>query len=161
MSAKKREKVVLCVSDKDELTRPLLDMAEGELLKGKEVHLLHVFKQEVYAYEFSPYVWPDDRLFEELKLNLQTRLDTLLEKIVPDEEDRKFSQAKIYLHSSPKQKIVEYLTENDADMVVVVTRGKHGFAGLFTSSTAEYLMKFSPCHVLILRDEMKSFKESK
>lgn len=161
MSDKQREKVVLCVSDKDELTQPLLDLAGGELLKGKEVQLLHVFKQEVYAYEFSPYVWPDEKLFEELKLNLQTRLDTLRDKIVPDEDDRKVSKAKIYLHSSPKQKIVEYLADEDADMVVVVTRGKHGFAGLFTSSTAEYLMKFSPCHVLILRDEMKKNKESK
>lgn len=160
MSSGKKEKVVLCVSDKDELTQPLLDMAGGELLKGKEVHLLHVFKQEVYAYEFSPYVWPDERLFEELKLNLQSRMDKLLESIVPDEGERKEAVAKIYLHSSPKQKIVEYLKEIDADMAVVVTRGKHGFAGLFTSSTAEYLMKFSPCHVLILRDEMKKFKES-
>lgn len=160
MNSEKREKVVLCISDKDELTRPLLEMTGGEWLKGKEVHLLHVFKQEVYAYEFSPYVWPDENLFEELKLNLQTRLDTLLEKIVPDEAERKHTVGKIYLHSSPKQKIVEYLKEQDADLAVVVTRGKHGFAGLFTSSTAEYLMKFSPCHVLILRDEMKKFKES-
>jgi nucleotide-binding universal stress UspA family protein len=161
MSGDKREKVVLCVSDNDKLTQPLLDLAGGELLKGKEVHLLHIFKQEVYAYEFSPFVWPDDKIFEELKLNLQSRLDNLLDKIVPDENERKVAKAKIYLHSSPKQKIVDYLTEHDADMVVVVTRGKHGFAGLFTSSTAEHLMKFSPCHVLILRDEMKSFKESK
>lgn len=158
MSEQTRQKVVLCVSDKDDQTQPLIDLGGTDYVKGKDVHLVHVFKQEVYAYEFSPYVWPDESLFEELKLNLQERLEKLLDKIVLDKEDRKRATAKIFLHSSPKQRIVEYLEDEKASMVAVVTRGKHGIAGLFTSSTAEYLMKFSPCHVLILR---KHDEESK
>lgn len=38
-----------------------------------------------------------------------------------------------------------------AGMIVVATRNKRGFSGLFLSSFADRLLKLSPCDVLVLR----------
>lgn len=154
MSSKK-EKVVLLVSDKTELQTPLNKLKGSEILKGKEVHLLNVFVQEVYAYEFSPYVWPDTKLFEELKDSIVKGLNKMADDLITG-EDRSSVVTQCFLHHSPKVKMVEYLKEIGADLVVVVTRGTHGIQGLFTSSTAEHLMKFSPCDVYVMRAPEKN-----
>jgi len=146
-----RQKVVLLVSDKAELSAPLKKLAGSELLRGKEVHLLNVFVQEIYAYEFSPYVWPDPKLFEELRSSIVKGLEKTADDLITDSEDRKHVVTQCFLHHSPKVKMIEYLQEVGADTVVVVTRGSTGIKGLFTSSTAEHLMKFSPCDVYVMR----------
>jgi nucleotide-binding universal stress UspA family protein len=44
-----------------------------------------------------------------------------------------------------------YLKEVKADLVVTATKGKHGIDGFFSSSFTDYLCKFSPCDVLVMR----------
>ncbi len=151
MTANKREKIVICLSDKPELIKPLYRLAGSEIFKNKEVHLINVFAQEIYAYEFSPYVWPDEKLFLELKTSVEQGMKKTADELFPNAADRAHVEVHCFLHHSPKQKITEYLKEIDASMVVVATRGTHGLKGLFTSSTAEHLMKFSPCDVYVLR----------
>lgn len=146
-----RPKVVLLVSDKAQLSDPLKKLAGSELLKGKEVHLLNIFAQEIYAYEFSPYVWPDPKLFEELRTSIIKGLEKTADDLIKNPEDRSHVVTQCFLHHSPKVKMVEYLKDVGADTVVVVTRGASGIKGLFTSSTAEHLMKFSPCDVYVMR----------
>jgi nucleotide-binding universal stress UspA family protein len=146
-----RQKVVMLVSDKAELAEPLKKLAGSDLLKGKEIHLLNIFVQEIYAYEFSPYVWPDPKLFEDLRSSVIKGLEKTADQLVTDAEDRKHVVTQCLLHHSPKVKMIDYLKEIGADTVVVVTRGVSGIKGLFTSSTAEHLMKFSPCDVYVMR----------
>lgn len=151
MSAKTSPKIVFCLSDKAELVDPVLKLAGKEWLKGAQIHLINVFEQKTYAYELSTYVWPDQSVFDELKQNVDIGMQKTADKLVLDAEDRKKVLTHCFLHHSPKQKIVEYCEEIGADLVVVVTRGNTGIKGLFTSSTAEYLMKFSPCDVYVMR----------
>lgn len=51
----------------------------------------------------------------------------------------------------PKRKMVDYLKESKADLVITSTSDKHGIEGLFMSSFTDYLLKFSPCDVLAVR----------
>lgn len=151
MTTKSQPKIVFCLSDKSELVTPLLKLADKDWLKGAEVHLINVFEQKTYAYELSTYVWPDQGVFDELKLNIDKGMQKTADQLVTNTEDRKKVVTRCFLHHSPKQKLVEYCQEISADLVVVVTRGNTGLKGLFTSSTAEYLMKFSPCDVYVMR----------
>lgn len=50
-----------------------------------------------------------------------------------------------------KEKVIEYLKEVKADLVITATRGKHGIEGLFSSSFTDHLVKHAPCNVLTLR----------
>ena len=63
----------------------------------------------------------------------------------------KMAHFEILFAESPADRLAEYAKEVDAGMVVVATRNKKGFAGLFVSSFADRLLKLSPCDVLIIR----------
>jgi nucleotide-binding universal stress UspA family protein len=56
-------------------------------------------------------------------------------------------------HESPRLGLIEDLNRSKSDVVFVATRGKHGIEGLFNSSFAEYMLKFSPCSIFILRNK--------
>ena len=58
---------------------------------------------------------------------------------------------KVFFAKSREEKISEYLDSAKPNLVVAATRGKHGIDGLFSSSLTDYLVKYSPCDVLVLR----------
>jgi nucleotide-binding universal stress UspA family protein len=57
----------------------------------------------------------------------------------------------VLFDSDPKHRMTEYLKEQKADLAVVATRGKHGIEGLFSSSFADHLTRYSNCDVYVLR----------
>lgn len=54
---------------------------------------------------------------------------------------------------SVSETILEYVTENDIDLVVVGTRGHHGLERYLIGSVAERLVRRSPVPVLTVRTE--------
>ena len=49
------------------------------------------------------------------------------------------------------ERMAEYAKEINAGLIVVATRNKRGFSGLFLSSFADRILKLAPCDVLVLR----------
>lgn len=56
----------------------------------------------------------------------------------------------------PEEEVIEFLKNVNATLIVVATRGKHGFEGLFHSSFTDYMVKFAPCDVFVVRPEVKA-----
>jgi nucleotide-binding universal stress UspA family protein len=52
---------------------------------------------------------------------------------------------------NPEDEAINFLKRVNASLIVVATRGKHGFKGLFLSSFTDYMVKFAPCDVFVVR----------
>lgn len=118
----------------------------------KEVHLVHVVKKNITPLEFGLVESPDERTFQDMEPTLQTYLRDEATKIVPAD-----FEGEIFYHLSrdfnPEEEMVDTLKKLHVDLVVVATRGKHGFEGLFHSSFTDQMVKFAPCDVYVVRPE--------
>lgn len=139
--------VVICVSLNDESLDNLAQLKGDQILKDAKVHLVHCFEIQVYTSDFSPYIYPTEEKYPEIEAASLKILDSLQERLGLEEKVEK----KCFFSQSPKQRLKEYLEESKADLCVVATRGKHGIQGLFSSSFAEHLVKYSPCDLHIKR----------
>lgn len=58
--------------------------------------------------------------------------------------------AQMSLEGSVESTILQMVTDTNADLVVMTTRGPHGFIGALTGSTASHLVRRCPCPVLAI-----------
>jgi nucleotide-binding universal stress UspA family protein len=142
------KKIVMCV----DLNQPCIDtlktLATKIDLKYARVYLVHIFENQLYNADLVPFVFPlpeQHQAIEKSAIGILERLGKDLDLV---QENVK---AKCFFSFSREQKIKEYLHEVDADLVVLATRGRHGIAGFFSSSLADFLCKYSPCDVFVLR----------
>jgi nucleotide-binding universal stress UspA family protein len=142
--------IVLCASLNDESLDLLKELKNSSIFEDSNVHLVHCFEVQLYTADFAPYVYPTEDKYPEIEEASKNILKAVEEELKTNPSINSF-ETKVFFSQSPKQKIKEYLDEVKADVVVVATRGKHGIEGLFSSSFAEFLVKFSPCDVHILR----------
>ena len=118
----------------------------------KSVHFIHVVKKNITPLEFGLVEMPDEKTFLELEPTLQKYLRDEAQKIIPPDYT-----GECYFHVtrdfSPEDEMIGLLKKYDASLVVVSTRGKHGFDGLFYSSFTDQMVKFSPCDVYVVRPD--------
>ncbi|MBC8519633.1 MAG: universal stress protein [Gammaproteobacteria bacterium] len=107
------------------------------------VDLVHVV--EYYQHEFNVDVYlPDLNIENEL---LQQARDKL-HKVA---EDMGIPGTKKWLETgSPKSEIVRVATEQECDLIIVGSHGRHGL-GLLMGSTANGVLHHAPCDVLAVR----------
>lgn len=142
--------VVISVNLNDESLNLLKTLKGSPLLEDSQIHFVHCFEVQVYTSDFTPYIYPTEEKYPEIRKSVLTIIDNLSREICTPAELPKV-QSHCFFSQSPKQKMVDYLKEIKADLVVVATRGKHGIAGLFSSSFTEHLTKYSPCDLMVLR----------
>ena len=53
--------------------------------------------------------------------------------------------------NSPKEGMIRYLKEHNADLAITLTKEKHGLAGYFSSSFTDHLVDHAPCNVFVIR----------
>ncbi len=149
-------KVALCLS-LDELSNKTFEKV-GNLLNFdeiKELHLINVFKEELFTNEFSVYTFPPESERKTIIKTTKEQLKTISKTIVGNSKVKKIVYTS-EIHHDPKLFVTNYIQKNGIDLVVSATRGVSGFKGLFTSSFTDYLVKFSPCPVLVLRPQKNS-----
>lgn len=150
----KKQEIVLCAGLNEESMDNLATL-QGVFDSGSsQIHIVHCFEIQVYTSEFAPFIFPTEDKYPEIEEATKGVLRNLAVRLVgPANAER------VALHclfsTTPKQQIVEFLKELNADLAVVATKGSHGISGLFHSSFAEYLMKFSPCDVYVTREHKK------
>ncbi|MGB0455226.1 MAG: universal stress protein [Bacteriovoracaceae bacterium] len=142
-------KIAICLSlDKSLSEDHKFLKTHPELLAHKDITVVHAFEKTFYNDDFSKFSWPEDNKWDEIEPQVLSYLKTIGEKILPDQKPFKTDT---FLSESSKAEFCEYLEKNKFDMVFVYTRAKHGIEGMFSSSFAEYLVKFAPCAVVTLR----------
>lgn len=146
-----KSKIALCISGDDNLNACFRKLKESNFLAGKEVTFIHLVEQQVYSSEFAPIMWPTEDKFQEMKPTIEKRLNHWKNELIHG-ADLQYTHTEVFLASDSKSELVKFLKNKKIDEVVTVTRGKHGIEGLFTSSLTEYLVKYSPCNLYVLRN---------
>ncbi|MBY0415735.1 MAG: universal stress protein [Bdellovibrionales bacterium] len=117
-------------------------------LSNAFVHIVTIVEIKTYNLEYIPYSYPAENQFQEIENSAGLILLALAKDLGIKKETL---VTKCFFDSSRERKIKEYLENVEADLVVTATRGKHGIGGFFSSSFTDYLCKFSPCDVFVMR----------
>lgn len=141
-------KIVLCVDLNQGCIDTFKTLAQKIDLKYARVYLVHVFENQLYNADLVPFVFPLPEQHQAIEKSALEILDGLGKNLDLLSDNVK---TKCFFAFSREQKIKDFLTEVDADLVVLATRGRHGIVGFFTSSLADFLCKYSPCDVFVLR----------
>lgn len=112
------------------------------------LHFVHVFEIHMYNADIVPVIYPTEAQYPEIEQSTLGILDKLARDLGAKEDQVRL---KCFFSHSREERINTYLNDVKADLVVVATRGKHGIQGFFSSSLADFLCKYSPCDVLVVR----------
>ena len=140
--------IVVCVDLREESLQILKELKNRVDLKEAKVHLVHTFEIQVGVMEFSAIVYPTPKQYPEIEASVQAILTNLQKDLGLNDNQVEKS---CFFATSKEQTIKDYLGKKNANLVVVATRGKHGIEGFFASSLADFLCKYSPCDVLVMR----------
>lgn len=121
---------------------------------GAEIHLLYVVEPPAAAYgEFGIGYIGASEVQENVKRAAEKKLLELPSPPWPD----KLETTRAVLEGTPFVEIVRYVKEQDIDLVVLGTHGRGAIAHMLMGSTAEKVVRKSPCPVLTVRPEGHEF----
>lgn len=145
------QRIVIALPLEENLLEPLHDWGKKfDFSHVESIHFLHVVKKNITPLEFGLIESPDDATYRDMVPTLDRFLHDEAKKIIPSDfkGEIHFEVAKGF---HPEEDIVNTLKRINATLIVVATRGKHGFEGLFHSSFTDYMVKFAPCDVFVVR----------
>jgi len=146
-----QKNIVIAIPLEEQLLKPLYHWGEKfDFSDIENIHVIHVVKKNITPLEFGLMESPDEATFKEMIPTFEKFLKEEKSKIVPNSFKGKIFY-KITTDFHPEENVINYLKNINADFIVVSTRGKHGFQGLFHSSFTDYMVKFAPCDVFVVR----------
>ncbi len=145
------KKILLCV----DLTDYSIDTYKKKFekydwSKVSELHLVHGFKTQTYVDTFTYSTYPLESEYGPIEKSVKELLDSLGEKLTVGAKDLNI-RSTCLIGTSPKELIRQYAMDYRIDEMIVSTRGTHGVESLFTSSFAEFMVRFAPCDLKIIR----------
>lgn len=122
---------------------------EIALTYGAEIHLLHVVEQPLYpsTYGMDTVSFPTQEVVE--------RVETQLANTARDEIGYEHIRVEATV-GHPATSIVDYVEENDVDLVVIATHGRTGLDRMLIGSVAEHVLRRSPSPVFVVKPDRKS-----
>ena len=117
-------------------------------LKNAKIHIITIVEKQIYTVELAAYVYPVENQYPAIESSALTILNSLARDLGVTQDQ---VTCKCFFEYDREKKVKEYINDVKANLVVVATRGKHGVEGFFSSSFADFLCKFSPCDVLVMR----------
>lgn len=139
---------VLCATLDEDCFNTLKNLKKDIDLKLAKIHLVTIVEIQVYNIDFTPFIYPLEEQYASIESAAITLLKGLQISLGIEEEN---VLIKCMFTSNREETIKQYLESVNADLVVTASRGKHGIAGLFSSSFTDHLIKFAPCDVLAMR----------
>lgn len=139
---------VLCVNTDEDSVENFKKINSDLDLSNAMIHIVNLVEIKMYNSDLVPYVYPYEEQYQDIEQATLAILNSLGESL-GIQKNRLIT--KCFFTYDHKERMVEYLKEANANLVVSATRGKSGLAGFFSSSFTEHLCKFSPCDVLVLR----------
>jgi universal stress protein A len=112
---------------------------------GAELHLVHVLEPFPAVPEMAPF---DPDTIEDAHRDMAS-----LEKAV----GKKVRTTALFRDGTPHREIAEAARELGADLIIISTHGHKGLARMVLGSTAEKVVRYAPCPVLIVREAEHEF----
>jgi nucleotide-binding universal stress UspA family protein len=143
---------VLYCTDFSESAKDALPFAVDIAKKyGATLHLIHVYQDPGHIAEFE--------------ISSEMKMDWIkMAQSVGAEKEKKLQEACSgisaettgcrykMLRGRPHTEIVRYAKENGIDLIVLSSHGLTGWEHVLFGSTAERVLRESPCHVLVIRN---------
>ena len=116
---------------------------------GAGLHLVHVYTREhpMAALAAVPLVMPE----AEMSRSAHRRLTNVARKFAIKPPEKNFH----VLKGRPFEEICRLARKSSIDLIVIATRGNTGFKHFALGSTAERVVRYSPCPVLVVRQQKK------
>jgi len=116
---------------------------------GAEVHLLHVVEEVVYpsAYGIEPALFPSEEVV--------ARVENTLGEMAREGTSYENVQVAATIGYAPMT-ILDYVQENEIDLVVIATHGRAGLDRMLLGSVAERVIRQSPVPVFVVKPDRKS-----
>lgn len=144
------QKIVIAMPAEEEFMPSISRWGHEYAWTKKEIYFVHVIKKDISVSEMGVEEIPDKLTIENLKPQMLDFIKNKARDMMPELAFKK-AHFEVLFAQSPADRLAEYAKEINAGMIVVATRNKRGFSGLFLSSFADRLLKLSPCDVLVLR----------
>ena len=133
-----------------DFSKPALEAIEFALplLKqfGAELHLVHVFESDepLASTAALPLVVPFLRVGDRVRMHLKDVAKKYSVALRPENIHARRGQ--------PFQEICRLARDRQMDLIIISTRGNTGLTHLALGSTAERVVRYSPCPVLVVRN---------
>lgn len=115
------------------------------------LHIVHMFTPPWTVLHYrSPTSSSSPDFQKQFRDNLNAELRKYLEGFQADLEELDY-QCKIVETQRPADRIIEYVAEVDADLVVVGTRGRTGMKAFLLGTQAERIVEHTPVSVLLIK----------
>ena len=142
---------IVVATDFSEASLTALETAyDLSLQGGHTLYLVHVIEPYLVAGDPTAMLHPSvERTYQEAR----DRLEALIPEEWIDEEKAKSLVVKssVLLASSPAQAMTRFAQDKNADLLIVGTHGRKGLTRMLMGSTAESLLRRSPCTVLVVK----------
>lgn len=116
--------------------------------------LMHVVNEKIFSEGLNlPRVSAPDALGQELAAEAERQLKVL----IPAAERAGLDWEIAILSGMPFLEIIRYARANDVDLIVIGTHGRSGVEHIIFGSTAEKVVRKSPCPVLSVRPAQREF----
>ncbi len=154
------QKIVIALPVEETLLAPLHEWGKNfDFSHVESVHFIHVVKKNITPLEFGLIESPDENTYQEMLPTLEKFLRDEAHRIIPNDFQGEVS-FQLTKDFHPEEEVIDILKNSRSSLIVVATRGKHGFEGLFHSSFTDYMVKFAPCDVFVVRPETQLLKKS-
>ncbi|MFB9295639.1 universal stress protein [Persicitalea jodogahamensis] len=132
------------------------DIAQAQ---NATVLLLHMVVQPIrsFAYTGTGSTAPDDLVRRYYDANKEA--EAAIAKLVAQEKYR--DKDIKYLLVEDSEGLIKELTEREADLIVMHTRGSSGWEEFLLGSNAEAIVRNATCPVLVVRERVENFKPEK
>lgn len=139
------QRIVVGIDDSDSARQALhWAMNEAELRKVP-VHAIHTLTYVTWA---EPWVIPSvDNVRESVMADAKSFLSTEIEKALQEHVGVQVEQ--VVAEGPAAEILIE--ASKDAEMVVVGSRGRGGFAGLLLGSVSQHVVHHAHCPVVVVR----------
>jgi nucleotide-binding universal stress UspA family protein len=144
------QKIVIAMPTEEEFMPSISRWGHEYGWTKREACFVHVIKKDISVSEMGFEEIPDKATVENMKQQMLDFIKNKAREMMPELAFKK-AHFEVLFAQSPADRLAEYAKEINAGMIVVATRNKRGFSGLFLSSFADRLLKLSPCDVLVLR----------
>lgn len=154
------QRIVIALPLEETLLGPLHEWGRSfDFSHVESLTFVHVVKKNITPLEFGLIESPDDETYRDMVPTLNKFLRDEARRILPRDFTGKVN-FEITKDFHPEQELVDILKRLRATLVVVATRGKHGFEGFFHSSFTDYMVKFAPCDVFVVRPGPEELRKS-
>ena len=142
---------IVVATDFSEASLTALETAYDLALQGGHtLYLVHVMEPYLVTGDPTAMLHPSvEKTYQEAR----DRLEALIPELWIDENrtESLVVQSSVLTASSPAQAISRFAQGKNADLLIVETHGRKGLTRMLMGSTAESLLRRSPCPVLVVK----------